>query len=217
MKPIAKGTFTNDTAFSYTFLCSGCIGETGLDVSSENTVLGWAYSDQPVTTPASASSALSYHAAGFGAFGVSIADAKSADFDTWAAMASAGGNNSTGPGNLTNPIGGGNSTAPIGSNSTATIANATYDYIVAGAGAAGIIAAQRLAESGASVLLLERGGPSLASTGNTNTLQWNNSVTMYDVPGLDYYLSQVGTPAFCTDTADQAGCLLGGGTMVNGK
>jgi cellobiose dehydrogenase (acceptor) len=95
------------------------------------------------------------------------------------------------------------------------VANATYDYIVAGGGAAGIIAAERLAESGASVLLIERGGPSYASTGNTDVMSWNDTVTMYDVPGYGYYLSDVGKPAYCTDTADMAGCLLGGGTVVN--
>jgi cellobiose dehydrogenase (acceptor) len=46
-------------------------------------------------------------------------------------------------------------------------------------------------------------------------MSWNDTVTMYDVPGYGYYLSDVGKPAYCTDTADQAGCLLGGGTVVN--
>lgn len=218
MTTIPDGTYVNDTAFSYTFLCSNCIGDDALVLSDTSNVIAWAYSDEAVTDPTSASSALTYHTAGFGLFGMAASNASSADYESWAALAtgdSSGSSNSTG--NSTTPIGGGGSTnGTTGSNTTATISNSTFDYIVAGAGAAGIIVADRLAESGASVLLLERGGPSLASTGNNNTLSWNSSMTMYDVPGLDYYLSKVGSPAFCTDTADQAGCLLGGGTMVNG-
>jgi cellobiose dehydrogenase (acceptor) len=217
MSPIPDGTFVNETAFSYTFLCSKCITSdpaTGLVISSDLNIMGWAFSEDPVTDPASASSALSYHSAGFGAFGMPLDGAKSAKFDTWAALATKGG---SGTGNSTTPTmpgAGSNSTTPVtGGNST--VANATYDYIVAGAGPAGIIAAERLAESGASVLLIERGGPSLASSGNTKTLDWNSSMTMYDVPAYGYYLSDVGSPAFCTDTADQAGCLLGGGSSVN--
>ncbi|ORX92935.1 hypothetical protein BCR34DRAFT_629431 [Clohesyomyces aquaticus] len=214
MTPIPEGTYTNETAFSYTFLCSGCVSsDGGLDLLADTTVLGWALSAEALGNPTLASSVLTYHAAGFGAFGLAVADAKSSDYSKWAAMATGGGNSTTPTtpgGNSTSPIGGGSPT-----NGNATISNATYDYIVAGAGAAGIIVAGRLVESGASVLLLERGGPSSASTGNTDTLSWNSSVTMYDVPGLDYYLSTARTPAFYTDTADQAGCLLGGGTMVN--
>ena len=171
-------------------------------------MFGWAYSDVAVTNPSSSSSALSYHSAGFGDFGATLANAKSASFSTWAATAVASNTTTSGSGS--------NSTSSSGSssNTTATIANATYDYIVAGAGAAGLIVAERLVESGASVLLIERGGASLYSTGNNNTLSWNSSVTMYDVPGFDYYLANMDA-AYCTDTASQAGCLLGGGTMVN--
>jgi cellobiose dehydrogenase (acceptor) len=220
MSPIPDGTFVNDTAFSYTFLCSNCINEDptkGLVISPDFNIVGWAQSDDPLTDPTSASVALTYHSAGFGAFGMPLNDAKSADFDKWAALAVKGG---SGSGNSTTPIPtpapgtGNNSTTPI-SAGNATVANATYDYVVAGAGPAGIIAAERLAESGASVLLIERGGPSLASSGNTKTLDWNSSMTMYDVPAYGYYLSDVGSPAFCSDTADQAGCLLGGSTSIN--
>ena len=184
--------------------------------SPSTNILGWAFSDDALTEPTSASSALTYHSAGFGAFGLSMDNAKSADFETWAALAVRGGSDS-GSGNSTTPGSGGNSTSPSANgNTTAIVANATYDYIVAGGGAAGIVAAERLAESGASVLLIERGGPSYASTDNTDTMSWNDTVSMYDVPGYGYYLSDVGSPAFCTDTADLAGCLLGGGTSVNG-
>lgn len=227
MKTIPDGTFVNETAFSYTFLCSKCISKeasSGLVLvdSPDVNIIGWAMSKDALADPATPSSTLTYHSAGFGAFGMLMDNAKSADFAKWAALATEGtGGNSTSPGNGGNstvPIGGGNSTTPIsGGNSTAIIANATYDHIVVGGGPAGIIAAERLAESGASVLLIERGGPSLASSGNTKTLDWNSSVTMYDVPGYAYYLSDVGTPAYCSDTADTAGCLLGGGSSVNAQ
>jgi cellobiose dehydrogenase (acceptor) len=219
MSPIPDGTYVNDTAFSYTFLCSNCISEdptTGFVISPDFNIVGWAQSDDALTDSTDAAVALTYHSAGFGAFGMPLADAKSADFDKWAALAVKSGN-STAPNTPTTPTTpgpGDNSTAPI-TGGNATLANATYDYIVAGAGPAGIIAADRLAESGASVLLIERGGPSLASSGNTKTLSWNSSMTMYDVPAYGYYLSDVGSPAFCSDTADQAGCLLGGSSSIN--
>ncbi|KAF3048690.1 hypothetical protein E8E11_006286 [Didymella keratinophila] len=221
MMPIPDGTYVNDTAFSYTFLCKNCISDdvaSGLVIydSASTNIVGWAMSDDPLTDPATAGSTLTYHSAGFGAFGLPMSNATSAKYDTWAAMAVEGSLGSgSGSGNSTTPIGGGNSTTPVTGNSTATVANATYDYIVAGAGPAGIIAAERIAESGASVLLIERGGPSYGFTGYTKNLSWNDTVSMYDIPGYGYYLSDVGTPAFCDDTADMAGCLLGGGTSVN--
>ncbi|EOA88304.1 uncharacterized protein SETTUDRAFT_160751 [Exserohilum turcica Et28A] len=216
IKAIPDGTYVNDTAFSYTFLCSNCISSdplSGLVLADGTNVMGWAYSNKAMTDPTTPSAVLSYHDAGFGAFGLSASKAKNANFEKWAALAVAG---TPSGGNSTTPGSGSNSTTPVvPGNQTATVANATYDYIVAGGGAAGIVAAQRFAESGASVLLIERGGPSLAFTGNTKTLPWNNTVTMYDVPGYGYYLSDVGSPDYCADTADMAGCLLGGGTSVN--
>ncbi|KAF1941685.1 choline dehydrogenase [Clathrospora elynae] len=220
MSPIPDGTFVNETAFSYTFLCSKCLSDNpakGLVLSPELNIVGWAFSDAPLTNPADASSALTYHTAGFGAFGSPMDPAKNADFAKWAALAvSSGSVPGSGSGNSTTPVPGGNSTTPVvGGNHTVVVANTTFDYIVAGGGAAGIISAERLAESGASVLLIERGGPSYAFTGNTKVMPWNDTVSMYDVPGYGYYLSDVGTPAYCTDTADQAGCLLGGSTSIN--
>lgn len=95
--------------------------------------------------------------------------------------------------------------------------NSTYDYIIAGGGVAGIIVAERIAESGASVLLLERGNASTYASGGRDTLPWNNTVTQYDVPGLRHYIKKNfnDTSEYCPDTADSSGCILGGGSMVN--
>lgn len=93
----------------------------------------------------------------------------------------------------------------------------TYDYIVVGGGTAGIIAATRLAETSKSILLLERGA---AQTFNVNssavTVPFNNTVTPIDVPAYGYLLQTTTNGAdFCTDTASNAGCVLGGGGSVN--
>lgn len=47
-----------------------------------------------------------------------------------------------------------------------------YDYIVVGAGAGGLVVADRLSETGKSVILLERGGPSTGETGGTYVPAW---------------------------------------------
>ncbi|KAK0188426.1 hypothetical protein F5146DRAFT_933025 [Armillaria mellea] len=90
------------------------------------------------------------------------------------------------------------------------------DTIVVGAGPAGIIVAERLAEAGESVLLLERGIASLYSSGGDRIEPWNDTITVFDLPGNGYQLSQLDDTSFyCTDTASTAGCILGGGGMVN--
>ncbi|KAM0343619.1 hypothetical protein ACHAPU_008371 [Fusarium lateritium] len=97
-----------------------------------------------------------------------------------------------------------------------TTRKTTYDYIVAGAGASGLVVAEKLADAGHKVLLVERGGPSYYSTGNRDDLmKWNKSVTAYDVPGMSYYTDSSPTIQWCTDISASAGCLLGGSTMLN--
>lgn len=208
----------NTTAMTYTFLCEGCLS-TALDTIDPDTtttgVLGWALSTSAVTDPTDSGSTLTYHSAGFGEYGVTLADAQSASYASWAGLAS---NSTTGSSGSNGTSSSGSGSGSSGnSTSTPTVYNSTYDYIVAGAGAAGIIVAQRLAESGASVLLIDRGDTSLAVTGGQDFLSWNNSITPYDMPSLGYYLSDISSTgdAYCTDTASEAGCILGGSTMIN--
>lgn len=208
--PIAKGTFVNSTHVSYTFLCHACFGSTyNIAAGASQVIVGWALGNGTVTNAASASGAtFSYHGAGYGDFGIQTANAANDNYATWASMASA--STSTASNTTASP---GKTTC---SNTTVSTSNSTYDYIIAGAGPAGIIVAERLAEGGASVLMLERGNVSTYASGGRSVVSWNNTVTQYDVPAMSYYLTTASTSdEYCNDVASMAGCLLGGGTMVN--
>lgn len=111
------------------------------------------------------------------------------------------------------------------SNQTLPISNSTYDYIVVGGGPSGLIVSARLAETGKSVLVLERGAPSLFSSGGNALTSWNHTLTIFDVPALHMSIAgRVSSPGCtgdhvrCTDVPKgaAAGCLLGGGTAING-
>ncbi|KAH8738407.1 hypothetical protein BGZ61DRAFT_338743 [Ilyonectria robusta] len=105
------------------------------------------------------------------------------------------------------------STALAGETSTR---KTSYDYIIAGAGASGLVVAERFAQAGHSVLLVERGGRSFYSTGNRGDLMpWNSTITMYDVPGMAYFTDTSPTTQWCRDIGASGGCLLGGSTMLN--
>ncbi|TGO29414.1 hypothetical protein BPAE_0015g00580 [Botrytis paeoniae] len=210
--PIANGTFINSTHLSYTFLCQSCVigGSTTFDASSVLATLGYAVSSSNPTTPSDSGSALSYHDVGSNIYNLNLTAARSAQYSTWASWASAAtpsGGNSTSPGTGS----GSNSTVPA-----PTTLNTTYDVIVVGGGASGIIVAERIAESGVSVLLLERGPANTVALGSTQGLSWNSTLTPYDVPALGSSLASISGTKFCSDTASTAGCLLGGSSSING-
>ncbi|CAN8095776.1 unnamed protein product [Discula destructiva] len=207
--PIPNGTFANADGWSYTFLCTGCLADAALsfEASSANTALGMAVSTDALESPTAADAVLNFHGT-TGGFGVTLDTARSADFATWAALASAE------PPALGEGTGSATPAAPV----TSTTSNQTWDYIVAGGGPAGIIAATRFAEAGHSVLLIERGAASIAAAGGTYPLAWNDSLTPMDIPGLGFHVySMPGmSTAFCSDIAGLGGCVLGGGAAVNG-
>ncbi|TGO50559.1 hypothetical protein BCON_0181g00270 [Botryotinia convoluta] len=210
--PIANGTFINSTHLSYTFLCQSCVigGLTTFDASSVLATLGYAVSSSNPTTPSDSGSALTYHDVGANIYNLNLTAARSAQYSTWASWASAATpstGNSTSPGTGS----GSNSTVPA-----PTTLNTTYDVIVVGGGASGIIVAERIAESGVSVLLLERGPANTVALGSTQGLSWNSTLTPYDVPALGSSLASISGTKFCSDTASTAGCLLGGSSSING-
>ncbi|KAH7083028.1 cellobiose dehydrogenase [Paraphoma chrysanthemicola] len=96
----------------------------------------------------------------------------------------------------------------------------TWDYIIVGSGASGIPLADRLSETGKSVLLLERGWASSGRWGGTWQPSWlqGTNLTRFDVPGLAQLVWEPtfdNTGIWCDDTPSPAGCLLGGGMAIN--
>jgi cellobiose dehydrogenase (acceptor) len=88
-----------------------------------------------------------------------------------------------------------------------------------GAGPAGLVAADRLSEKGKKVLLIEKGGPSTWETGGRDQPPWQSGtqLTRFDTPGLFEAMFSASNPYWwCKDVTEFAGCLVGGGTSING-
>lgn len=93
-----------------------------------------------------------------------------------------------------------------------------YDYIVVGAGPAGIIAATGFAEAGKKTLLLEGGGPSYYVTGGRQRPSWLDSqdLSRVDVPGLYSSIFADSGNLTCDNfAAAYGGCTIGGSSAIN--
>lgn len=86
---IPDGTFVNDTHVSATFVCGGCLNADSFGAANTTATFAYAYAYDPVADPADPDTALSDHTANgepYGAFGVTVAQAKSGEYSTWAAL-----------------------------------------------------------------------------------------------------------------------------------
>ncbi|KAJ4411297.1 hypothetical protein N0V82_009035 [Gnomoniopsis sp. IMI 355080] len=96
--------------------------------------------------------------------------------------------------------------------------NESYDYIIVGAGPAGIIVADRLSETGKKTLLLEQGGPSYGITGGTERPGWLNGTDLsrVDVPGLYNTIFAGSDSLLCNERySAYGGCNIGGSSSIN--
>lgn len=163
-----------------------------------------------VTSPTSASSALQQHSY-FDIWGQDIASGRTSAYDLML------GSTST---TLSIPASTSTTRTSSTTSASSTAIPTPYDYIIVGGGPGGIIAADRISQAGKKVLLLERGGPSTKETGGTREVApWAKStgLTRFDIPGLFENMFGADDPWWwCKDLTVFGGCLLGGGTVING-
>ncbi|KAF9004636.1 hypothetical protein BDQ17DRAFT_1390151 [Cyathus striatus] len=207
----------NSTHWKWVYRCQNCVswsipgGGTGSLATNSAGAAAWAWSDVGVDDPSDPQSTFQEHT-DFGFFGVDFSAAHNcaAEYNNWAS----GG---TGAGSCTPTS---TTTTTTSTASQTPPASATpFDYIVVGAGPGGIIAADRLSEAGKKVVLIERGGPSTWETGGRYQPTWlqGKNFTKFDVPGLfETMFTDSNSFWWCKDITVFAGCLLGGGTSING-
>lgn len=234
----------NDTYYEITFRCKGCWkwsqdGVPGSAVpattASAAQIIAWAQATEAPANPAQTDSSIVQHAAD-NIFGIPVASARNTAYTNWMTKTQSGyatpaataapsatglaGTNSTGTG-AAGATGTGAAAAATSTGAacpaTNTLGNTTYDYIIVGSGAGGIPLAAKLADSGKSVLLIERGPASSGRWGGTMKPDWlvGTNLTRFDVPGLDNEIWEDSDGIACTDYSVMAGCVLGGGTAVN--
>jgi len=215
----------NSTHFALTFRCQGCTkwGETGgFDPTSGFAVMGWASSLDAPANKADPASSILYHNNGFGQYGVIISDGSYAAYPQWLAKYPGTPTTTDVPGSTTavptsTEVPTTTSVPTVVPTGTPVPAGKEYDYIVVGGGAGGLVAADRLSESGKSVLLIERGPPSTYIHGGRSGPSWleGKGLTRFDVPGLCNQIWVDSAGISCNDIDQMAGCILGGGTAVN--
>lgn len=94
----------------------------------------------------------------------------------------------------------------------------SWDFIVVGAGPAGIIVADRLSEAGKKTLLIEGGGGSYWITGGRQQPDWlkGAELSRVDVPGLyKSIFSDQGSLTCQNSTNAFGGCTVGGSSAIN--
>lgn len=232
----------NDTHYSLTYRCENCWvweeeGVSGSQVpkttSAAAQLIGWAQATEAPTAPEDAGSGFKQHESA-GIFAATVGSARNEAYTEWISLATATASSGSG-GNGSAPYPTGNATASATGTGTGSVASTTatataaacatdsavtsqtWDYIVVGAGAGGIPIADKLSESGASVLLIEKGPPSSGRWGGAMKPDWlaDTNLTHFDVPGLDNQIWQDSAGIACDDVGVMAGCVLGGGTAVN--
>ncbi|KAL5510993.1 hypothetical protein ACEPAG_3712 [Sanghuangporus baumii] len=204
----------NATHWKTIYRCQNCTTWSGGSFDTNGTpVFAWVISLTAVDDPADIDTNFNEHD-DFGFWGQVNSAAHSDDYDIYL---TGGGSTTTAPPTTTSTT---TSTGPT-TTTTQPIASATpYDYIVVGSGAGGLVVSDRLSEQGKSVILLEQGGPSTSMTGGTDTPPWadGTDLTRFDIPGefQSMFGSSGPTYWFCKDITTFAGCLVGGGTSING-
>ncbi|CZT21382.1 related to cellobiose dehydrogenase [Ramularia collo-cygni] len=222
----------NDTHYELTYRCQDCWAwdhdsVPGSQLPKTTTkaaqIMGWAQATDAPTNPNEKDSGIRQHAA-VGAFAVTVESARNTAYTDWTSLASASatatatGVDASPTGNVTTPTSPTNSTVTSAACAeNRVISNTTFDYIVVGAGAGGIPLADKLSESGASVLLIEKGPPSSGRWGGTMKPEWlvGTNLTRFDINALNNEVWRDSEGIACSDVATMAGCVLGGGTAVN--
>lgn len=151
----------NDTNWSMVYKCTRCLifddpSQTPFNISTSAGQFeqGWAQSSEPPNDPANADSNISQHNNGMGEFKVDVASATQASYSIWARMTAT----------ATSVSG---TVSPTSTAASKPVPTSTYDYVVIGGGAGGIPLADKLSESGKSVLLIEKGVASSARWGGS--------------------------------------------------
>ncbi|EPS40417.1 hypothetical protein H072_5775 [Dactylellina haptotyla CBS 200.50] len=208
----------NSTHWSLTFRCINCNtwASGSLDLTGAAAVFGYAQSPYSVVTPSSPDSSLQPHDNSFANYGLPLTSARSANYATWIAQYPGGTTSTTTSRTTTTTTTTRTTTTSVAPLPTYT---KTFDYIVIGAGAGGMVMADRLSEAGKSVLLIERGPPSTYQHGGRIQPPWVGSanLTRFDIPGLCNEIWHNSSGIACTDISGgvMAGCILGGGTAIN--
>ncbi|KAK8114146.1 fungal cellulose binding domain-containing protein [Apiospora kogelbergensis] len=215
----------NGSTYEVLFRCQNCFswnhdGSTGSVSTSEGfLVLGWATANAAPSNPACPTAIRYGQHTAFGQFGAQLNGTANEEYAKWAALATKSVNGNCGTTTTTTSS---TTTSPTATPTTPPMAcptptEATYDYVVVGAGAAGIPIADRLSEKGKKVLLIEKGPPSSGRYNGTLKPTWleGTNLTRFDVPGLCNQIWVDSAGVACTDTDQMSGCVLGGGTAVN--